>query len=124
MNKSDVKSMSVDELWVFHERVTVALIAKVSAAIGVLEDRLSKLDQKAPTKIVVPARRPYPKVQPKFQNPDAPSETWAGRGKQPRWIRKQLRSGKRLDDFRIAAVAFAQLSFYLSAIPGHSPICP
>jgi hypothetical protein len=30
-----------------------------------------------------------------------PSETWAGRGKQPRWLTAQLRSGKLLDDFRI-----------------------
>jgi DNA-binding protein H-NS len=101
MNECDVKSMSVDELWIFRERIAEALIAKMSAAKRVLEDRLSKLDQKAGTAIVVPPRRPYPKVRPKFQNPEEPSETWAGRGKQPRWLRKQLRSGKRIDDFRI-----------------------
>jgi DNA-binding protein H-NS len=101
MNECDVKSMSVDELWIFRERIAEALIAKMSAAKRVLEDRLSKLDQKARSAIVVPPRRPYPKVRPKFQNPEELSETWAGRGKQPRWLRKQLRSGKRIDDFRI-----------------------
>jgi DNA-binding protein H-NS len=130
MNKSDLKSMPVDELWMFHDRIAAALIAKMSAAKTVLENRLSKLDQNAHsknvhsknvhsknvhsknvhsknvhTKIVIPARRPYPKVRPKFQNPDDPSETWAGRGKQPRWLRKQLRSGKQLEDLRIASVA-------------------
>jgi hypothetical protein len=40
-------------------------------------------------------------VLPKFRNPDQPSETWAGRGKKPRWLTKQLRAGPRLDDFRI-----------------------
>ncbi|HTE96912.1 MAG TPA: H-NS family nucleoid-associated regulatory protein, partial [Bradyrhizobium sp.] len=34
-------------------------------------------------------------------NPAKPSETWAGRGKQPRWLTAQLRAGKKLDDFRI-----------------------
>jgi DNA-binding protein H-NS len=30
-----------------------------------------------------------------------PSETWAGRGKQPRRLIVELRSGKMLDEFRI-----------------------
>jgi len=47
------------------------------------------------------ARRPYPAVVPKYRNPDRPSETWAGRGKKPRWLAAQLKSGKRIDDFRI-----------------------
>ncbi|MCK1655290.1 H-NS histone family protein [Bradyrhizobium sp. 149] len=38
--------------------------------------------------------RAYPRVLPKYQNPDRPSETWAGRGKQPRWVTAQLKSGK------------------------------
>jgi hypothetical protein len=37
----------------------------------------------------------------KYINPAQPSETWAGRGKQPRWLAAQLKSGKRSDDFRI-----------------------
>ena len=39
-------------------------------------------------------RRPYPKVLPKHRNPKNPAETWSGRGKQPRWLTAQLRSGK------------------------------
>ena len=39
-------------------------------------------------------RRPYPKVFPKYRNPKKPAETWSGRGKQPRWLTAQLRSGK------------------------------
>jgi DNA-binding protein H-NS len=46
-------------------------------------------------------RRRYPPVRPKYRNPARPSETWAGRGKQPRWLKAQLGSGKKLDDFRI-----------------------
>jgi DNA-binding protein H-NS len=97
--------MSVDELWTFRDEVAATLVIKLSAEKTVLEDRLGKLDQKVRTKIAIPSRRPYPKVQPKFENPDDPSETWAGRGKQPRWLKKQLRSGKELDDLRIPAVA-------------------
>ena len=46
-------------------------------------------------------RRSYPTVLPKYRNLDQPLETWAGRGKQPRSLVAQLRSGKRIDDFRI-----------------------
>lgn len=48
-----------------------------------------------------PKRRPYPKVQPKFQNPERPFETWAGRGRQPHWVIELIEAGKNLDDFRI-----------------------
>ncbi len=41
-------------------------------------------------------RRPYPKVLQKYQNPDRPSVTWSGRGRQPLWMREHLRKGKRL----------------------------
>jgi DNA-binding protein H-NS len=41
------------------------------------------------------------KVQPKYQNPTDISQTWTGRGRQPRWIAEELASGKKLDDFRM-----------------------
>jgi DNA-binding protein H-NS len=50
-------------------------------------------------------RRPYPVVVPKYRNPEQPSETWAGRGKTPRWLAAQLKSGRRIDDFRIRHAA-------------------
>lgn len=51
------------------------------------------------------ARRPYPAVLPKYRNPERPSETWAGRGKTPRWLTAQLESGRQIDDFRIRNAA-------------------
>jgi DNA-binding protein H-NS len=92
-----LKSMSTDELWSLHERVTSVLARKISAEKGRLEQRLRQLGQSvlASDGHVSRARRPYPKVVPKFRNPTRPSETWAGRGKQPRWLTAQLRSGKK-----------------------------
>ena len=40
-------------------------------------------------------------VQAKYANPDNPSETWAGRGRKPRWVDDQLKNGKTLDDLLI-----------------------
>jgi DNA-binding protein H-NS len=103
MKSHDLKSMSADELWSLHELVASVLARKISAEKGRLDQRLRQLSQGVVdgAKHVSRARRPYPKVVPKFRNPVQPSETWAGRGKQPRWLTAQLKSGKKLDDFLI-----------------------
>jgi len=41
------------------------------------------------------------KVQARYQNPSDNSQTWTGRGRQPKWIAEGLAKGKALDDFRI-----------------------
>jgi len=46
-------------------------------------------------------RRKYPRVYPKYGNPDEPSETWSGRGKQPRWLAAALKTGRTIDEFVI-----------------------
>jgi DNA-binding protein H-NS len=98
----DFESMSADELWTLHKKITATLREKITAEKTRLEKRLSQLEQvsNADGRSVGQARRPYPRVLPKYKNPERPSETWAGRGRQPRWLSAQLKSGKKLDDFR------------------------
>jgi DNA-binding protein H-NS len=95
MKPHDLESMSVDELWSLHELVVSVLARKISAEKARLDQRLRQLGQSTSdsAKKVSHARRPYPQVFPKYRNPTRPSETWAGRGKQPRWLTAQLRSG-------------------------------
>lgn len=45
--------------------------------------------------------RKLPKVAPKYRNPANPSETWTGRGKQPRWLAELTAQGKKVEDFLI-----------------------
>jgi DNA-binding protein H-NS len=106
--KRDLEILSTEELWVLRQKVAATLQAKISAEKKVLEDRLSQLsgrwfsvEQTSKT----PERRSYPTVFPKFRNPEQPSETWAGRGKKPRWLTAQLKLGKQIDDFRIELTA-------------------
>lgn len=47
------------------------------------------------------APRAGAKVAPKYRNPANPAETWAGRGKQPRWLAALTGAGRKLDDFLI-----------------------
>jgi DNA-binding protein H-NS len=104
MKPHDIKSMSVDELWSLHEVVSSLLAQKISVEKARLDQRLRELGQSTAdiTKNARHARRPYPQVFPKYRNPTQPSETWAGRGKKPRWLSAQLKSGKQIEDFRIA----------------------
>jgi DNA-binding protein H-NS len=103
MQSRNLKSMSVDELWDLHEKVVQELSCKIAAEKSKLDERLHRLG--ATDDKFKHVRRPYPKVLPKYRNPNNSAETWAGRGKQPRWLRTQLRSGKKLDDFRIGLPA-------------------
>jgi DNA-binding protein H-NS len=41
-------------------------------------------------------------VKPKYRNPGNPSQTWAGRGKQPRWYSEAISAGKKEKDLLIA----------------------
>ena len=96
MKRSHIEGMSTDDLWALHVEVTELLQQRMQTEKDRLEERLKQLDARP-----VSGHRAYPPVTPKYCNPDLPSQTWAGRGKQPRWLIAQLRSGKRIEDFRI-----------------------
>ena len=110
MKSLNLASLSIADLSRLHEEVRGVLTQKIEAEKRKLEEQLSKLS--APQRVVKASsdgsggthhtgRRPYPPVRPKFRNPANPSETWAGRGKQPRWLVSQLKAGKKIEDFLI-----------------------
>jgi DNA-binding protein H-NS len=110
------QSMSVDDLWRLHEGIVAVIAEKIHAEKHRLETRLQQLGA-IPTSANVrsranppkeqkarqeqKARRPYPEVKPKFRDSRDPSVTWSGRGKLPRWLTQHLKSGKKLEDFKI-----------------------
>ena len=56
---------------------------------------------RAPRKASATKGRKLGKVAPKYRNPAKPSETWTGRGKQPRWMAALTKKGKKVEDFLI-----------------------
>src|SRR5467141_3242517 len=73
MEGIDLKSMPLDELWALHETICSILARKLEAEKRSLEQRLNELRRtfgKASNE--APRRRPYPKVFPKFRNPEPP----------------------------------------------------
>jgi DNA-binding protein H-NS len=116
MEKLDLEVMPLDDLWALHEQISSILSARITAEKRQLESRLVQLSRGKDAGSVVlelkssetnpeRPRRKYPRVFPKYQNPSAPSETWSGRGKQPRWLVSALKAGGKIEDFRISDTA-------------------
>jgi DNA-binding protein H-NS len=111
--KLDVEVMSTDEMWQLHIEIGRLLSLRLTSEKRELEKRLAKLRRESETPRSEPAvgdqnsrreRRRYPRVLPKYQNPNEPFETWSGRGKQPRWLTAALKSGHTVEDFLIPSV--------------------
>lgn len=107
--KLELESMSLDDLWSLHEEISGILSDRIKAEKHELEKRLAALGGGSAVLADTGAtnlssaekpRRKYPRVLPKYRNPQT-SETWSGRGKQPRWLVAAMKSGKRIEDFRI-----------------------
>jgi DNA-binding protein H-NS len=110
--KLNLDSMSVDEMWQLHEEISRILSLRLTSEKRELEKRLEQLrhDKQTPSsngvKVISRApRRKYPRVDPKYQNPQVPHETWSGRGKTPRWLVAALKTGHKLEDFAIGDAA-------------------
>jgi DNA-binding protein H-NS len=93
-------SLSIDELWKLHEEIAARLKDAIEAERARLDERLRKIES-AHNLSTLSNEHSYPKVPPKYQNPENHAETWSGRGRRPRWLRDQIRAGKGLDDFAI-----------------------
>jgi DNA-binding protein H-NS len=112
--KFNLDAMSTDEMWQLHEEISRVLSVKLNSEKRELEKRLAQLRKEReilPDKAVEgqledssPERRKYPRVLPKYQNPDVPAETWSGRGKRPRWLTAALQTGHTIEDFFISNV--------------------
>jgi DNA-binding protein H-NS len=104
MTRDELRSMSMNELWDLHEQVDAELGRKIATEKATLDDRLRRLSSMNQPASLKREKRFYPKVLPKYRNPKNRGETWAGRGRQPRWLAAQLRTGKKLENFQIKRI--------------------
>jgi DNA-binding protein H-NS len=98
-----LKSMSVAKLQDLRGKVDAAISEKVQAQRRELEAQLSELarhDGRGTHKASRRGGRLGP-VAPKYSNRKNPTQTWAGRGLQPLWLRDAIKSGKKLESFLI-----------------------
>ena len=110
--KLNLAAMSIDEMWQLHEEISQLLSVRLTSEKRELEKRLAQLrrekdmpqsqpESSRSSKDAPRERRKYPRVFPKYRNPDDPSETWSGRGKQPRWLTAALKTGHKIEEFVI-----------------------
>jgi DNA-binding protein H-NS len=109
VKKVELESMSLDDLWSLHEKISAVLSTRIKAEKHELEKRLTLLNrgedivsQSGASQSLQNGkeRRKYPRVLPKYRNPQT-SETWSGRGKRPHWLVAAMKSGHKIEDFRI-----------------------
>jgi DNA-binding protein H-NS len=118
MKKIDLETMSLEELWSLHEKISMILSARITSEKSELEKRLAILNRGRDVieRENIPrsynangkSRREYPTVFPKYRNPQTPSETWSGRGKQPRWLVAAIKTGRKIDDFKIGEASVSK----------------
>jgi DNA-binding protein H-NS len=110
--KLSLDAMSIDEMWQLHEEISQVLSVRLTTEKRELEKRLAQLRRENEMRQPKPEdtrsvegppreRRKYPRVFPKYRNPKEPSETWSGRGKQPRWLAAALKTGHTIEEFAI-----------------------
>jgi hypothetical protein len=70
-------------------------IAKEWPSESVATDDVAELEAEKPAPTSSRAAKP------RYANPDNPSETWTGRGKQPAWLQAKIAAGANISDFLI-----------------------
>jgi DNA-binding protein H-NS len=93
----NLEVMSAEEMWQLHGEISQHLTVRLTSEKRQLERRLAQRRGGKGMRRSEPsdaqslqseprAQRKYPRVFPNYRTPKEPSETWSGRGKQPRWL--------------------------------------
>ena len=101
---SDLGKLTYKQLTDLQQRVEAALAARKEADKQELKNKLAALAASSGFDVAEifggkGARRA--KVAAKYRNPANPGETWAGRGRQPRWLVAALKKGPKLESFAV-----------------------
>jgi DNA-binding protein H-NS len=103
-----LEKMTYAQLSELRERIEAAMEAAKAAEKDKLRAEMEAMAAKAGLSLseVVgrsghQAKAKGTKVAAKYRNPRNPEETWAGRGRQPRWLVAALKRGQKLESFLI-----------------------
>jgi DNA-binding protein H-NS len=96
MAKSNLSSMSVDELLKLREDIGNVLGSKANE----LKNQLARLGSEIGPRMRGP-RSPLKGRKAAIKYRDRSGNTWAGRGAHPVWLREKLKAGAKLEDFAV-----------------------
>lgn len=104
MRDDQLDEMTVAELKELGTRVDKAIASRMSSERNELREKLRAMVEEAGFTLADVVGNGRGKNRPagaKFANPANPSETWSGRGRQPKWLSSRLKSGQSIEDFRV-----------------------
>lgn len=94
-----------DKLDSYRVEVQATLEQKREERLQELKERIERDKAELAALSPVPVAAGKAKMEnpstPKYRDPAKPENTWAGRGKQPMWLKEKLEAGAKLDDFLI-----------------------
>lgn len=99
-----IRSMSLEQLIRVRADIDAAIHLHVATEQRALLEMLKGVVFRGTGKLTT--KRPHPlrgkKLPPKYRNPEDRTQSWAGRGKKPRWLSAALKAGKKLERFAVA----------------------
>ena len=99
-----LEKMSYKELLDLRDRVSAAMVTRKATEQAEIKRKISELAAKSGIDLAdllkTKGVRKSSKVKAMYRNPSDPSQTWAGRGRQPRWLSAALKKGQKLESFR------------------------
>ncbi len=107
MPNIDISSLSIKELNELIGQAQSQIAKKEKALVAEAKAKMSAIAQEygysLETIMSTPAkgRGSRGKAEPKYRNPNDPTQTWAGRGRKPTWLETALKQGKKLESFKI-----------------------
>lgn len=101
----DLQSMSRDELKKLKSDTTKALEdfddRSRKEALAAAEAKAAEMGFTLSQLMGGPAKKSNTVSPPKYRHPENPALTWAGRGRQPDWLKEAEAAGRSRDDFLI-----------------------
>ena len=101
----DLENLDLKSLKRLHKDVTVAIERfkdrERSRALSEVEAFARERGLTQADLAEIATKRGRKTTSPKYANPANLSETWSGRGRQPRWVKTALANGATLDDLAI-----------------------
>ena len=89
----------------YRTEVQATLEQKREDRLKELQERIERDKAELATLSPVPVAAGKAKMEnpstPKYRDPAKPENTWAGRGKRPHWLEREIAAGKKLEDFLI-----------------------
>jgi DNA-binding protein H-NS len=100
-----IDNMSYHALVDLKQRVAAAIVERTATEKAEIKRRMAELAAASGfdlSELIGGMRtRKGAKVEAKYRNPTDPGQTWAGRGRQPRWLVAALKKGQKLESFAI-----------------------